>query len=313
MDKEIHRVAIVGAGGMGGLFGSILSSGGLDVTLIDTNREQIKAISENGLRISGFGGERQLRLPIKHDAAQVQQADVVLVQCKGTSTRDAALAMKHLAENGSVFISFQNGLGNEDILADILGAQNVFGGLTSMAGACTLPGKYQDFGRAPCFIGEWNGGASQRAKAIANAFTSAGLETHESKDIRADIWKKLVGNMAMSAVAGVTNLTSAEIMRQDSLRDVCFTALDEALSIAYSQNIKLDREAVLKGLEIMTASGGSGDNKPSLCLDILARRQSEVEFIYGTALRQADAAGLNVPTLRSLYALVKGIESHYLN
>ena len=117
----------------------------------------------------------------------------------------------------------------------------------------------------------------------------------------------------MSAVAGVTNLTSAEIMRQDSLRDVCFTALDEALSIAYSQNIKLDREAVLKGLEIMTASGGSGDNKPSLCLDILARRQSEVEFIYGTALRQADAAGLNVPTLRSFYALVKGIESHYLN
>ena len=119
--------------------------------------------------------------------------------------------------------------------------------------------------------------------------------------------------MAMSAVAGVTNLTSTEIMRQVSLRDVCFTALDEALSIAYSQNIKLDREAVLKGLEIMTASGGSGDNKPSLCLDILARRQSEVEFIYGTALRQADAAGLNVPTLRSFYALVKGIESHYLN
>ena len=69
MGKKIHRVVIVGAGGMGGLFGSILSSGGLDVTLIDTNREQIKAISENGLRISGFGGERQVRIPIKHDAA----------------------------------------------------------------------------------------------------------------------------------------------------------------------------------------------------------------------------------------------------
>ena len=69
MDKEIHRVAIVGAGGMGVLFGSILSSGGLDVTLIDTNRRQIEAISQSGLCISGFGGERQLRVPIKHDAA----------------------------------------------------------------------------------------------------------------------------------------------------------------------------------------------------------------------------------------------------
>ena len=69
MDKEIHRVALVGAGGMGGLFGSILSSGGLDVTLIDTNRRQIEAISQSGLCISGFGGERQLRVSIKHDAA----------------------------------------------------------------------------------------------------------------------------------------------------------------------------------------------------------------------------------------------------
>ena len=69
MDKEIHRVVIVGAGGMGGLFGSILSSGGLDVTLIDTNRRQIEAISQSALCISGFGGERQLRVPIKHDAA----------------------------------------------------------------------------------------------------------------------------------------------------------------------------------------------------------------------------------------------------
>ena len=118
--------------------------------------------------------------------------------------------------------------------------------------------------------------------------------------------------MTMSAVSGVTNLTSAEILQLDSLRKVCFTALDEAISIAHSQNIDLDRDAVVKGLELMTAPGGTGDNKSSLCLDVLARRPSEIEFIYGAPLRLADAAGLAVPTLRSLYGLVKGIETHYV-
>ena len=312
MSKRIHTVAIVGAGGMGGLFGTILSEGGLEVTLVDTNREQIEAIRANGLRISGFGGERTHMLPTEHDVTMVKQADIVLVQCKGTATREAARSMTHLADSGSIFISFQNGLGNEDILTEILGSENVFGGLTSMAGACIGPGQYQDFGRAPCFIGEWVGGMTVRAEEIAAVFTKAGLETSASTDIKVDIWKKLLGNMAMSAAAGVTNLTSAEVLMIDPLRDVCFTALDEAISIANSQNIELDHSEVLKGLEIMTAAGGSGENKPSLCLDILARRPSEVEFIYGTALKLADAAGLAVPTLRSFYALVKGIETHYV-
>ena len=312
MTGDIRHVAVVGAGGMGALFGAILAEGGLAVTLVDTDHDHIESIRRDGLRISGLGGDRHRKIAAMHDAAQVAKADIVLVQCKGTATREAALSMRHLADQGAVFISFQNGLGNEDILAEILGAENVFGGLTSMAGARLGPGHVRDFDRVPSYIGEWQGGKSSRAEAIAAAFTAAGLETHASADIRTDIWKKLLGNMTMSAVSGVTNLTSAEILRVDALRQVCFTALDEAISIAHSQDINLDREAVVRGLELMTAPGGTGDNKSSLCLDVLARRPSEVDFIYGKPLQLADAAGLAVPTLRSLYGLVKGIETHYV-
>ena len=313
MSADIRHVAVVGAGGMGALFGAILAEGGLAVTLVDTDREHIDAIRRDGLRISGLGGDRHRKIAAVNDAAQVEAADIVLVQCKGTATRAAALSMQHLADQGAVFISFQNGLGNEDILAEILGAESVFGGLTSMAGARLGPGHIRDFDRVPSYIGEWQGGKSSRAEAIAAAFTAAGLETHASADIRTEIWKKLLGNMTMSAVSGVTNLTSTEILQMESLRLVCFTALDEAISIAHSQNINLDRETVVRGLELMTAPGGTGDNKSSLCLDVLARRPSEVEFIYGTPLQLADAAGLAVPTLRSLYGLVKGIETHYVS
>ena len=312
MNTDMRHVAVVGAGGMGALFGAILADGGLEVTLVDTNREHLEAIRRDGLRISGRGGERSQKIAVEHDVAKVMHADIVLVQCKGTSTREAAIAMTHLAEAGAIFISFQNGLGNEDILAEILGEDHVFGGLTSMAGALTGPGQVRDFDRVPSYIGEWQGGMSARAERIAATFSAAGLETHASADIMAEIWKKLLGNMTMSAVSGVTNLTSAEILRIEPLRQVCFTALDEALSIAHSQNIDLDRDAVVRGLELMTAPGGTGDNKSSLCLDVLARRPSELEFIYGKPLQLAEAAGLAVPTLRSLYGLVRGIESHYV-
>lgn len=312
MTEAMQTVAVVGAGGMGALFGAILSEGGFDVTLVDTDRDHIEAIRANGLRISGLGDDRSLRIAAEHDVAHVDHADIVLVQCKGTSTGEAASAMTHLAKAGAVFISFQNGLGNEDILADILGPENVLGGLTSMAGARNGPGHIQDFDRVPSYIGEWRGGMSARAETIAAAFSAAGLETHASADIRTEIWKKLLGNMTMSAVSGVTNLTSAEILSIEPLRGVCFTALDEAISIAHAQDVDLEREAVVRGLELMTAPGGTGDNKSSLCLDVLARRQSEVEFIYGKPLQLADEAGLAVPTLRSLYGLVKGIETHYV-
>ena len=308
----MKNVTVLGAGGMGALFGAILAEGGFSVTLVDTDSEHVEAIRKNGLHISGLGGDRYQQIAAEHEASAVEHADIVLVQCKGTATRQAAESARHLAAAGAVFISFQNGLGNEDILADILGLENVFGGLTSMAGARLGPGHIQDFDRVPSYIGEWQGGGSDRANQIAAAFTAAGLETSASADIKTDIWKKLLGNMTMSAVSGATNLTSTEILQLAALKRVCFTALDEAISIAHSQDVMLDKDAVIKGLELMTAPGGTGDNKSSLCLDVLASRPSEVEFIYGKPLELADQAGLDVPTLRALYGIIKGIETHYV-
>ncbi|MGB2294151.1 MAG: ketopantoate reductase family protein [Candidatus Puniceispirillum sp.] len=312
MTNKQPKIMIMGAGGMGALFGMILDEGGMDVTLVDHDEAHVAAIQKDGLKISGLGGERTRKMHIVTSPEGINDIDIVLVQCKGTSTRVAAESMKHLADQNTVFISFQNGLGNEDILGEVLGTENVLGGLTSMAGARLGAGHIQDFDRVPTYIGEMEGGISGRVDDIARAFTAAGLETKASADINADIWKKLIGNLTMSAVSGITNLTSAEILNIESLHDMCYRGLDEAISIAKSQNVNLDKDEVIAGLKMMTQPGGTGDNKSSLCLDILARRQSEVEFIYGRPLALAKKANLNVPTLHSLYSLVKGIETHYV-
>ena len=177
MPFENPKITVVGAGAMGGLFGGLLAEGGLDVTLIDAWPEHIAAIKADGLRIVGVGGDRAIKVNATTNAAEVRSADVVLFQCKAFANEAAANSAKHLFGGATVAISFQNGLGNEQTLGAILGAQNVLGGLTAQAGLTEAPGVVRNFGDLPTYIGEMAGGLSERAVAIATAFTAHGLPT----------------------------------------------------------------------------------------------------------------------------------------
>ena len=178
-----------------------------------------------------------------------------------------------------------------------------------MAAVLEGPGLVRDFSRVPSSIGEMRGGASARAEAIAKAFTAAGLETHVSEDVRRDIWKKLLGNIAMSAASGATDMTSVEVLSVPELKATAFRALDEAFAVATAQGIDLDHDAAVVGLEMITAPGGTGDNKSSLCVDLLRGRPTEVDFIYGSVIELGRKSGVPTPTLETLAAIVKGLEA----
>ena len=306
---EKPSVVVVGAGGMGALFGAILQEGGLAVTLVDTNAEHVAAMKKNGLKITGFGGDRAIDVDARETASDIDQAGIILFQCKSHGTRGAASGVRHLVDKGAVCVSFQNGLGNEEVISEVVGAENVLGGLTAMAAVLEGPGLVRDFSRVPSSIGEMRGGASARAEAIAKAFTAAGLETHVSEDVRRDIWKKLLGNIAMSAASGATDMTSVEVLSVPELKATAFRALDEAFAVATAQGINLDHDAAVAGLEIITAPGGTGDNKSSLCVDLLNGRPTEVDFIYGSVIELGRKSGVPTPTLETLAAIVKGLEA----
>ncbi|MHA1549413.1 MAG: ketopantoate reductase family protein [Alphaproteobacteria bacterium] len=305
------EVTIVGAGGMGALFGSILQEGGLPVTLVDTDAGHVGAIVEKGLKITGYGGDRRADIAATTDVASVRSSDVVLVQCKSHDSRRAAQSVRHLIDAGAVAISFQNGLGNEEVIASVLGEDNVFGGYTAMAGQLIEPGVVRDFSREPSYIGEMKGGPSARAERIAEAFSAAGLETHASEAIVHGIWKKLLGNIAMSAVSGITNLTSAECLAVPDLEATSLRALDEALAVAESHGIHFQREEAVAGMRAISKAGGTGDNKSSLCVDLLSGRPTEVDFIYGSVIAKGRENGVATPTLETLAAMVRGLESRF--
>ncbi len=307
-------VVIVGGGAMGGLFGGLLAEGGLDVTLFDTWHEHIQAISVNGLRIVGYGGDRVVRVKATTDAAGIEAADVVLFQCKAFANQEAAQSVKHLFTGPTAAVSFQNGLGNEAALARVLGADAVLGGVTAQAGLVEAPGVVRNFGDLPSTIGEMAGGVSERAAAIAEAFSGHGLPTRASGDIERDMWKKLLGNVGLSAVSGATDLRSVDIMAVPELRATVIRAIDEAAAVARACGIDLNadeaREVLMKIAD--PDGGGTGTSKSSLCADLANRRPTEVDYIYGSVARLGREHGVPTPTIDTLIGIVKGLESRYL-
>lgn len=315
MSFDKPRIVVVGAGAMGSLFGGLLAEGGLDVTLVDVWAEHIAAIKTNGLKIMGVGGDRFVPIKATCDAREIRAADVVLFQCKSFSNEAAAQSVKHLFVGHTVAITFQNGLGNEDKLARILGDANLIGGLTAQGGLVEAPGIVRNYGALPTHIGEISGARSARVIAIAEAFSTHGLTTIATDEIKREKWKKLLGNVALGAISAILNFRSFEIMRVPELQQTVFRLVDEAALVAKAEGVVLDVDQareVLKKL-VDTGSGGTGMSKSSMCEDILRQRQTEIDTIHGAVASRARTHGIDTPTLDSLIALIKGMESTYLN
>ena len=315
MAVDKPRVAVVGAGAMGGLFGGLLAEGGLSVTLVDIWADHVAAIhAAGGIRIVGVGGDRVIPLAATCVASEVRQADVVLFQCKAFANEAAAASVRHLFGGGTAAISFQNGLGNEEVLEGVLGAGTVIGGLTAQAGLVEAPGVVRNYGELPTHVGELGGGMSGRATAIAAAFSAHGLRTIATPDIKREKWKKLLGNVALGAISAVTDFRSFEIMRTEDMRQIVFRLVDEAATVAKAEGVVLDVEearSVLMRL-VDTAGGGTGTAKSSMREDVIRRRRTEIDTIHGSVQRLARRHAIATPTLDCVIALVRALQFDYL-
>lgn len=314
MSFDKPAVVVVGAGAMGGLFGGLLAEGGLEVTLIDTWAEHIAAINATGLRIVGVGGDRTVRIKALTDPGSIPRADVVLFQCKAFANEQAARSVKHLFTGATAAITFQNGLGNEAVIEGVLGRGTVIGGLTAQAGLVEAPGVVRNFGNLPTHIGEMQGGLSERVTAIAQAFTAHGLPTTATAEIKREKWKKLLGNVGLGAISAVTDFRSFEIMAVPELRETVFRLVDEAAAVAKAEGVVLDvaeaRSVLMKLAD--TTGGGTGTSKSSMREDLIRKRRTEIDTIHGGVAALARRHGIATPTIDTMVALVKGLQSRYL-
>lgn len=305
--KDPH-IVIAGAGAMGSLFGGLLAENGLRVTLLARSPEHVAVIAERGLRIVGEGGERHVTIGAATSAAGVAHADIVFLQSKAHATRAVSESVAQLMRPGAIAVSFQNGLGNEEIMAQVMGNEAVVGGLTSLGATLEAPGVVRSYATLPTTLGEMAGGRSSRAEALAALMTDHGLPTTATDDILAEKWRKLMLNVAMSATSGLTGLTIGAVAGVPSLATVARRAMDEAAAVAEACGVNLPmdtRYGVFDGI----VTSGAARNKTSMRRDIEAGRPSEVAAIYWSVIERGRAKAVPTPTLEALGALVLGLEA----
>jgi 2-dehydropantoate 2-reductase len=309
-----HHVVVLGAGAMGSLFGGLVAEGGLDVTLVDPWQEHIDAVKKDGLKMVGYGGDRYIPVGATTDPASIESADIVFVQCKANFNAVAAESVRHLftAEGETVAISFQNGLGNEEQLAEYFGEKNVLGGLTAQGANIESPGVVRNHAELPSYIGEMSGGISDRTRSIANILNDANLPTEASENIRLDIWRKLMANIAISAVSGITGLNIGEIFNKHFADDVSYAALDEAIAVAKAVGVDLSPDDAREILGKIAGPSGTPQNKSSLRVDIENERPSEIDYINGAVVKLAREHNIAVPVNETLVTLVHGLQNRYL-
>ena len=308
---EPRSVAVVGAGAIGSLFGGLLQAGGLDVTLIDIWEEHIRAIQKDGLKITGYGGDRVVRIGATTSVAEVGVVDVVVVQTKTRHTAEAARSALPLFGENTVAATFQNGLGNAEVIGDIVGMEKVLGGVTAQGSGIVAPGTIAHAGSLPSFIGELQGGISERASAIASAFTDAGLLTIASENITRDIWKKLLANIGINAMSALGNFRVGELFDVPEVREVVLEAIDEAALVAIAAGVDLDADEAKDVIFRIMGKGGTGSNRSGMLVDVLNKRKTEIDAINGAVVRLGKQHGIPTPISKTLVAAVKGLERNF--
>lgn len=299
------RIAMIGAGAMGGTFGGQLARSGQDVILIDTWQEHVNTINRDGLHLHGALGEHQIKLPAMTTAQQESWADLVVVftDIHGTSAA-AETAAKVIAADGYA-LTFQNGIGNVEKLQAKLGETRVVGGSSMCSAAIQQPGNPILTNLGPNSIGEIDGSDSKRIRQLKQTLEAAGFEVKIDADIMTKIWSKFILNCGVNAICATTGLRSAEVVRLPVLSAFQDKIIDEALAVTTAKGITLPDPDFRENFK---AAIGSRFNKPSMLQHIEAGRKTEIDALNSALVREAQVLGIATPYNEALVALLKGRE-----
>ena len=312
INKNLN-VAVLGAGAMGCLFGGLLAEKGLKVTLIDVWKEHIDAINKNGLKMDGFGGDRFIKINATNDPKSISPVDVVIIMCKATALEQALTNAKNIVGDKTVLMSFQNGIGHEAIMQNIVGTYKVLGGTTTQASNILGPGHIKNHASLPSWIGEYEGGLSDRVKDIAETFTAYGLETIASDNVKKRKWMKLFALTAVGPLSAIFDMHHTELYvtnKESKLaRELGKQIILETRKVAQADGVEVSEDECLEMFLKIVDSNQT--NKSSMAFDIQYKRKSEIDFINGSVSKIGKKHGVPTPLNDMLYKIIKVKEGSF--
>jgi 2-dehydropantoate 2-reductase len=297
------KIAVVGAGGVGGYFGVRLAASGQDVTLI-ARGPHLQAIRERGLQVRSVKGDFTAVVPAAGDPAEIGPCDVVLFCVKSYDTESAASRLAPLIGVDTAVVSLQNGIDNEEKIAGTIGADHVVGGTAFIFSTISAPGIVTHTGGpARMVFGEMHGTVSARVERLLAACQGAGIDSEVPADIRVVLWTKYAFICAVAGMTAALRLPLGEIRACSESWTMFARIVTEVVSLARAEGVPLPENVVEQQLEF--ATGLDPGSLSSLHHDLVTGRRMELEALHGTAVRRAARLGVAMPACEAIYAILR--------
>jgi len=297
------KIGIVGAGAMGSLFGGRLSQSGHQVMLYDINKEHVEAIRKEGLIIEDLAsGKQEICRPAATTRAEdLKAVEILIIFVKSAATEAVARQFSDIMGAETIAVTMQNGLGNEAILKQHFGEHRTAAGVTSQGATFLGPGRIRHAGRGTthlCMSDRDN----EKLEEFVAALNQAGMDTELEKNIDDLIWSKLIINVGINALTALTGLPNGRLLEFPECKALMADLVAEAVRVAEKRGVHLTYPDPLE--MVYAVAEKTGGNRSSMLQDFDRGRRSEIDFINGAILREAEALDLEVPVNRAVTRLV---------
>lgn len=304
------EIAIVGAGILGSIFGIIFSGKGFDVTLIEVLEERVRLIAREGLWMQWPNGKRShSRVSITSDVGGVGVKDLVMVCVKGYHTRSAIESALSMVGDDTIVLSIQNGLGNLEVIAEVVGPQRVVGGITAHSGMPVSMNEVRYVGGlGPLLvIGPYDGVFRPGFEDMVKQFQGVDLDVHTTPDINNVIWKKLIANVSTNVVAALTGLTGGTAVHHEPSVQIINGLSQELAQVALAKGI--DFPELHDPLAFsLKAFASTKDNRVSMLQDVEARRPTEIGNLNEVIVSEGRRLNIPTPYNEAVSWLTRGVE-----
>ena len=305
------KIAIVGTGAMGSVYAGLLGKAGHEVWAIDIWQEHMDAIASSGLAVSGASGSFVVdNLHVGRSPHDAGTCDVWMIATKASDVETAATAVAPLLEPGTVVMAFQNGLGAGERVARHLPAEHIVIGIAEGFGSSIPePGHVHHEGMRLIRIGEMRGGMTDRVRQIEETWRGAGFNVRAFADVSLMVWEKFLCNVTLSAPCAVFDVTVGELMADPEAWRVALGCTAEAYRLGLAQGVPFPFDDPLQYVTEFAAT--IPNSSPSMRLDHLAHRPSEIDVINGQVVARSRELGLEAPYNEALCAIVRHREAQF--
>lgn len=297
-----YRIAVVGAGAIGGYYGAKLAYHGREVHFL--MRGDLREVRRFGIRVRGKTENFRLaKVNCYNSTEEIGPCDLVLIALKTTANEELLHLLPPLLNKETMLLTLQNGLGNEEFLARHFGAERVMGGLCFVCLIREARGVIEQYGQGRIVLGEYQRYPLPRTHDVSWEFKRCGVVCSVAENLGRERWRKLVWNIPFNGLAVTAGgIDTAVVMADDKLRAAALALMDEVIAAANRCGYNLP---TAEALEQMKRTEKMGAYKPSTLIDFEAGKPLELEAIWGEPLRRARAAGLEMPHLSALYEKLK--------